>query len=54
MYEQALTKYQANPAAALAVLQNTAGSKDLDAAQGAAWYQVATVLLNLDEMITKG
>ena len=54
VYEQALTKYQANPTAARALLQSIPGSMDLDAAQWAAWFQVATVLLNLDETITKG
>ncbi len=53
VYEQALMKYQTEPASARALLQNAAGS-DLDPASWAAWFQVATVLLNLDEMITKG
>jgi hypothetical protein len=54
VHEQALTKYQANPAAARALLQNAPPGERLDAVQWAAWFQVATVLLNLDETITKG
>ena len=54
LFEQALTKYQANPAAARLLLQQTAANQELDVAQWAAWFQVATVLLNLDETITKG
>jgi hypothetical protein len=54
LYERALTKYRADPAAARAVLQQPAGGAELDVAQWAAWFQVATVLLNLDETITKG
>jgi hypothetical protein len=54
LYEHALAKYQANPAAARALLQQTAPDTELDVARWAAWFQVATVLLNLDETITKG
>jgi hypothetical protein len=54
VHEQALTKYQANPAAAKALLQNAPAGEHLEPAQWAAWFQVATVLLNLDETITKG
>jgi Protein of unknown function (DUF1553) len=53
VHEQALTKYQANPAAAKALLQNAPAGERLEPAQWAAWFQVATVLLNLDETITK-
>jgi hypothetical protein len=53
VYEQALAKYQANPAAARTVLQNAAATKAIDGVQAAAWFHVATVLLNLDEAITK-
>jgi hypothetical protein len=54
VYEQALAKYQANPSAARTIVQHAAGAKTLDPVQWAAWFQVATVLLNLDETITKG
>ena len=54
IHDQALTKYQANPAAARALVQSAVGAKDLDAVEWTAWFQVATVLLNLDETITKG
>ncbi len=53
VHAQALTKYQANPAAAKALLQNAPAGDRLEPAQWAAWFQVATVLLNLDETITK-
>ncbi len=53
IHAQALTKYQANPAAAKALLQNAPAGERLEPAQWAAWFQVATVLLNLDETITK-
>ena len=52
IYEQSLARYQANPAAARTLVQSAA--KDIDPVQRAAWFQVATVLLNLDETITKG
>jgi len=35
------------------MLQNAVAGNDLDRVQWAAWFQVATVLLNLDETITK-
>jgi hypothetical protein len=54
VYEQSLARYQENPAAARTLVQNAGEVKDIDPAQWAAWFQVATLLLNLDEMITKG
>jgi len=51
IHDQSLTRYQANPATARTLVQN---AKGLDPVQWAAWFQVATVLLNLDEAITKG
>jgi hypothetical protein len=54
VYEQSLARYQENPAAARTLVQNTGGAKDVEPVQWAAWFQVATLLLNLDEMITKG
>jgi Protein of unknown function (DUF1553)/Protein of unknown function (DUF1549) len=54
VYEKALAKYKASPAAAKAVLQNPSLLGELDANRLAAWFHVAAVLLNLDEIITKG
>jgi len=54
LYEQALTRYRAEPAAAQALLRHWSGAPPRDAVEWAAWFHVATVLLNLDEAITKG
>jgi hypothetical protein len=51
-FSEALARYQADPAAAKRVVkakQSSVGS----IAQRAAWFNVAQVLLNLDETITK-
>lgn len=58
-YEQSLARYRDNPAAAKMLMQTAANlprgrGTDIDSIQWAAWFQVATVLLNLDEAITKG
>jgi hypothetical protein len=53
-YEQALAKYQADPAPARKLMQHLTGPRNLDPVTWAAWFQVAAALLNLDEMITKG
>jgi hypothetical protein len=53
VFEQALAKYQQNPAAARTLVQPGGEARGLDPVQWAAWFQVATVLLNLDETITK-
>jgi hypothetical protein len=52
IHEQALARYRADPVAARKLVQPIADTK-LDAVPTAAWFQVATVLLNLDETITK-
>jgi hypothetical protein len=57
-FEQSLARYQAKPASAQALIQNAASvrrkpGEELDAVHWAALYQVATLLLNLDEAITK-
>jgi mono/diheme cytochrome c family protein len=54
VYEQSLARYQADPKSARAVLQGALPDNNLDPVQWAAWFQVASVLLNLDETITKG
>jgi hypothetical protein len=51
-YCKALERYRADPAGAGAVLSPRVRNADL--AEMAAWFQIATVLLNLDETITKG
>ncbi|HKQ40474.1 MAG TPA: PSD1 and planctomycete cytochrome C domain-containing protein, partial [Verrucomicrobiae bacterium] len=50
LYETELKHYRANPEAA----KYMAGTKESNAAELAAWTVVGNVLLNLDEMITKG
>jgi hypothetical protein len=52
-YERALARYEESSAVARTLVQN-AVAKDVDPVQWAAWFQVATLLLNLDETITKG
>jgi hypothetical protein len=53
VYEQSLARYQENPAAARTLVRNAGGAKDVEPVQWAAWFQVATLLLNLDETITR-
>lgn len=53
IYHRAQQRYEGDPAAAHAVLQNSVRHYPEDPVQLAAWFQVATVLLNLDETITK-
>jgi hypothetical protein len=53
-YDRSLARYQENPAAARTLVQRSAEHKDIAPVQWAAWFQVATLLLNLDEAITKG
>ena len=56
VYNIAREKYQADPAAALALLQVGESPRDesLDPGELAAWTIVASTILNLDETITKG
>jgi hypothetical protein len=54
VYARALERFQADPAAARAVLGEYRRPSGADKANLAAWFEVATVLLNLDETITKG
>ncbi len=54
IHQRALTRYQDDPTAARALVAGWPGAQTSDAAELAAWSHVATVLLNLDEMITKG
>ncbi|MCI0464707.1 MAG: DUF1549 and DUF1553 domain-containing protein [Gemmataceae bacterium] len=54
IHQRALTRYQDDPTAARALVAAWPGAPTTDVAELAAWSHVATVLLNLDEMITKG
>ena len=53
VYREELTRYQADPAAARKLLEDWRRPDDVNLPQLAAWFQVARVLLNLDEVITK-
>jgi hypothetical protein len=54
IYREELARYRANPAAARKLLEDGPRPEGVDLPQLAAWFQVASVLLNLDETITKG
>lgn len=56
LFEQQLAKFKSDPMAAVNMATSELGkpSGDTDLAELAAWTVVANVLLNLDEMITKG
>lgn len=54
VYQRELARFQADPTTARTFLQGQKVPPGMDATQLAAWYHVAAVLLNLDEMITKG
>ncbi len=56
VFEQQLATYRDNPKAALKVLQigEAPRREQLDAAELAAWALVASTILNLDEVLTKG
>jgi hypothetical protein len=56
LYRQRLTRFQQDPAAAKSLLSVGESSRDLSLAEPelAAWTTVMSVLLNLDETITKG
>jgi hypothetical protein len=53
VYRRALARYEGDPAAARQVLKGAGQQNGADPVQNAAWFQVATVFLNLDEMIMK-
>lgn len=50
VFEQQLAEFQRDPAAA----EKLSGSKSNDCAQLAAWTTIASMILNLDEFLTKG
>jgi hypothetical protein len=54
LYEAQLQASKAAPAIAEKLLPDAAKNTGVDAAQFAAWYSIASALLNLDETITKG
>lgn len=54
LYTQQAAVYAANPAAAKELVGDFAVPAGVDLTEFAAWHAVATALLNLDEMITKG
>jgi hypothetical protein len=54
VYRRALARYEADPAAARTLLAAWRQPEGANAMELAAWFQVATVLLNVDETITKG
>ncbi len=53
LYEKQLAAYRADTKAAKELMGNFSTPKGLDAAEFAAWYGVASAMLNLDETITK-
>ncbi|MBM81145.1 MAG: hypothetical protein CMJ78_11205 [Planctomycetaceae bacterium] len=53
-YRQELARFQSNAAAAEAVVPKGERLEDIPLHELAAWYYVASILLNLDETITKG
>jgi hypothetical protein len=56
VYEKQLTRFRALPGAATSLLKigESAADPQFDAAELAAWAMVASVILNIDEAITKG
>ena len=56
LFDQQLAKFRSDPTAAANMATSELGkpSGEMDLAELAAWTVVANVLLNLDEMITKG
>jgi hypothetical protein len=53
LYEKQLAAYRADAKAAKELMGNFSTPKGLEAAEFAAWYGVASAMLNLDETITK-
>ena len=54
MYERELERLRADNGRARALLKGREIPRAVAKAEMAAWFYVATVLLNLDETITKG
>jgi hypothetical protein len=53
LFDQELARYRDDPASASALLGKFTAPKQIDRVQWAAWYSVATAVLNTDEMICK-
>ena len=53
-YERELARYQQDTAAAKKMVDTWNADENIDPAEFAAWLHVANILLNLDEVITKG
>jgi hypothetical protein len=54
IYRGQLERFQQDPASAKRLLENMPGIETDNQAQRAGWFYVASILLNLDEAITKG
>ena len=54
IYQRELKLNHDHPAAAKVKLAGASPPNGVDAAQWAAWYYIASLLMNLDETITKG
>ncbi len=56
LYKEQLAEYQKNPEAALKLIQvgDSPRNEKLDPAELAAWSMIGSLLLNLDETVTKG
>jgi hypothetical protein len=54
LYRDQYARLTSNATAAAAIVEDSEHTDGVDVTELAAWYFVATVLLNLDEMITKG
>ena len=54
VYQRELQRYTKDPKTAAAISGKTKLPEGVSAAQLAAWFHVAHILMNLDEMITKG
>jgi hypothetical protein len=54
IYERELRHNQSDPATTKKKLESVTPLADVDASQWVTWYYIATLLLNLDETITKG
>ncbi len=56
LYEEQLASYRQNPEAALKLITvgDSPRNEKLDPAEHAAWTMIGSVLLNLDETVTKG
>ena len=54
VYQRELDRYEKDPKTASTIIGKTKLPKGVSAAQLVAWFHVSHILMNLDEMITKG